>query len=106
VPGLLHSRRQHLANALMAASRVAAQPCVGVRSSWCRKINVHIHGDPIGSAFALKMRPTTAPFASTSKSSSFHWPEGGFPMRVANCMWWFENDQCNSSDAVGRLSLW
>jgi len=24
----------------------------------------------------------------------------------ANCMWWFENGQCNSSDAVGRLSLW
>jgi hypothetical protein len=27
-------------------------------------------------ALALKMRPTTSPLASTSKSSSFHSPEG------------------------------
>jgi hypothetical protein len=33
------------------------------------------HGVPTGAAFALKMRPTTAPSASTSKPSSFHSPE-------------------------------
>jgi hypothetical protein len=25
---------------------------------------------------------------------------------VPNCMWWFENGRCNSSDAAGRVSLW
>ena len=42
-----------------------------------RKIKVHIHDDPTGAAWALKMWPTTEPFVSTSKSSSFHWPEYG-----------------------------
>jgi hypothetical protein len=37
----------------------------GVRSSWCPKAKVHIHGLPMGAAFTLKMRPTTSPFAST-----------------------------------------
>jgi hypothetical protein len=37
---------------------------------------VHIHGVPTGEAAALKMRPTRTPSASTSKSSSFHSPEG------------------------------
>jgi hypothetical protein len=40
--------------------------------------SVHIHGLPTGAVFALKMRPTTAPFASTSKSSSFHRPDNRF----------------------------
>jgi hypothetical protein len=31
---------------------------------------------PTGAALALKMRPTTAPSASMSKSSSFHSPDG------------------------------
>jgi hypothetical protein len=30
----------------------------------------------VGAALALKMRPTTMPSASTSKSSSFHSPDG------------------------------
>jgi hypothetical protein len=29
-------------------------------------IHIHIHGDPTGAALALKMRPTTAAFQSTS----------------------------------------
>jgi hypothetical protein len=32
-------------------------------------------GDPTGAALALKMRPTTSPSATTSKSSLFHSPE-------------------------------
>jgi hypothetical protein len=39
-------------------------------------MNDHIQGVPTGAAFTLKMRPTTAPFASTSKSSSFNSPDG------------------------------
>jgi hypothetical protein len=58
--------------------RLGPQPCVGMRSSSCPKASVHIHDAPTGDALALKMRPTTAPFASTSKSSSFHSPEGRF----------------------------
>src|SRR5438552_15628302 len=53
----------------------ASWPCVGVRPSWCGKVNVHIHGDPTGAALALKMRPTVSPADSTSKSSSFHSPD-------------------------------
>src|SRR5262249_20375524 len=49
---------------------------VGVRSSCCPKASVHIHGVPTGAACTFMMRPTTAPSASTSKSSSFHSPEG------------------------------
>jgi len=37
----VHSRLQLFANAAIAASRVSAQPCVGVRSSWCPKARVH-----------------------------------------------------------------
>jgi hypothetical protein len=55
-----HSRRQLFANADMAASRVAAYPCVCV----CSKASVHSHGCPTGAAFTLKMRPTTKPSAS------------------------------------------
>jgi hypothetical protein len=61
---LVHSRRQLLANAAIAASRVIAV---------CRRAilvvpegHVHIRGIPTGAALALKMRPTTAPSASTS----------------------------------------
>jgi hypothetical protein len=36
---------------------------------------VHIQGEPTGAALALKMRPTTSPFASTPKSLSFS-PDG------------------------------
>src|SRR5262249_4192176 len=39
-------------------------------------MSVHIHGKPTGAAAVFMMRPTTAPSASTSKSSSFHWPDG------------------------------
>jgi hypothetical protein len=38
--------------------------------------SLHIKGEPTGAALALKMRPTTRPSASTSKSSSFHSPGG------------------------------
>jgi hypothetical protein len=58
-----HSRRQLLAKEEIAASRVASYPCVGVRSSWCPKANVHTQGEPTGAALALKMRPTTMPSA-------------------------------------------
>jgi hypothetical protein len=51
-----------LTNAAMAASRVAPS-----QGSAC---------DPHGCRVDLKMRPTTAPSASTSKSSSFHSPDG------------------------------
>jgi hypothetical protein len=40
--------------------RSLAGRCVAmcrVRSSWCRKASVHIHGEPAGAALALKMRP-------------------------------------------------
>src|SRR5215471_10653541 len=47
-----------------------------MRSSWCPKANVHIQGVSLGAALAWKMRPTTLPSASASKSSSFHCPEG------------------------------
>jgi hypothetical protein len=53
-----HSRRQLFANAAIAASRVSAWPCVGVRSSWWPNANVHIHGIPTGPALESKMRPT------------------------------------------------
>ena len=46
------------------------------RPLWCSNSNVHIHGCPSGAAFTLKIRPTTTPSASTSKSSSLHSPEG------------------------------
>src|SRR5262249_17853289 len=69
-------RRQLLANAAIAASRVDSYPCVGGRSSWYPKASVHIHGEPPGDAAALKIRPTTTPSARTSKSSSFHSPDG------------------------------
>jgi hypothetical protein len=66
----LYSRRQLFAKSVVAASRVASQPCVGVRPAWCPKANVHIQSEPTGAALALKMRPTIAPFASTSKGTS------------------------------------
>jgi len=65
-----YSRRQLLPKARIAASRVAAYPWVGVRRSWWGIMNAQIHGLPTGAAFALNMRPTTAPLQSTSKSSS------------------------------------
>jgi hypothetical protein len=46
---------------------------VGLRSSWCPKVNVHIHGVPTG-ATLKKIRPTTAPSSNTSKSSSLRSP--------------------------------
>ena len=52
-----YSRRQPFANAAIAASRVAAYPCVGVRSSWYSKASVHIHDCPTGTATAL-IRPS------------------------------------------------
>jgi hypothetical protein len=73
---LINPVASSLANARIAASRVAAYPWVGVRPSWWGKINVHIHGDPTGAALALKMRPIGSPSASTSKSSLFHSPDG------------------------------
>src|SRR5262245_56856337 len=56
-----HSLRQLLANAVIAASRLSALPCVGVRSSCCPKASAHIQGDPTGAACTFKIRPTTAP---------------------------------------------
>jgi hypothetical protein len=47
-----------------------------VRSSWCPKASVHIHDAQTGEALALKILPTTTPSANTSKSSSFHSPDG------------------------------
>jgi hypothetical protein len=61
-----HSRRQLLANAAIAASRVSAWPCVGLRSSWCPNASVHIHDIPTGAALALKMWPTI-PFPSSTR---------------------------------------
>jgi hypothetical protein len=67
--------RQLFANAVIAASRLSAYPCVGVRSSWYPKARDHIHALPTGAALGLKIRPTTAPSARTPKSSSVHSPE-------------------------------
>jgi len=39
-------------------------------------------------------------------SSASRLTVGASGRSVHNCMWWFENGQCNGSDAVGRLSLW
>jgi hypothetical protein len=50
--------------------RILATPCDALSP------RVHIHGAPTGDAAELKIRPTTTPSASTSKSSSFHSPEG------------------------------
>src|SRR5262245_65682540 len=47
-----------------------------MRFSWWPKASVHIQGEPTGAACTFKMRPTTAPSASTSKSSSLHSPDG------------------------------
>jgi hypothetical protein len=66
--GTPYSSRKLLANAAIAASRVTAYP-VHWRSIF-RKINVHIHGLATDTP-ALKIRPTTSSFATTSKSSSF-----------------------------------
>jgi len=41
----------------------------------CQNASVHIQGIPTGAACTFKMRPTTAPSASTSKSFSSHLPE-------------------------------
>ena len=38
--------------------------------------SAHIQGLPTAAACTFKMRPTTVPSARTSKSSSFHSPEG------------------------------
>jgi hypothetical protein len=38
--------------------------------------SVHIHGEPSGAACTFMMRPTMVASASTSKSSSFHSPDG------------------------------
>jgi hypothetical protein len=56
------------------ASQHGRASAFGLRGA--RKASVHIQGIPTGAALALMMRPTTAPTASTSKSSSFHWPDG------------------------------
>jgi hypothetical protein len=67
-PTLGECGHRSLARRLIAVRRV--------RSSWCPKASVHIHGSPTGAALALKMRPTTSPLQSTSKSSSLHSPDG------------------------------
>src|SRR5262245_12343726 len=65
--GPAYSRRQLLAKAATAASRVAAYLCVGVRLSWCQNASVQIQGVPTGAACTFKMRPTTAPSAPPSR---------------------------------------
>src|SRR5262249_52534762 len=45
-------------------------------------------------------------FSLPQSSSASRFTVGASGRSVPNCMWWFENGQCNSSDAVGRLSLW
>ena len=47
------SYRYGLTNAAIAASRVVAWPCVGVRSSWCPKCEGPRHGLPTGAAAVL-----------------------------------------------------
>jgi len=59
--------------------RGLARCCVAVR--WRAVLIMpggqrHIHGEPTDAACTFMMRPTTAPSVSTSKSSSFHSPEG------------------------------
>jgi hypothetical protein len=44
--------------------------------------------------------------ALPQSSSVSRFTVGASGRSVPNCMWWFENGQCNNSDAVGRLSLW
>jgi hypothetical protein len=57
-----------------------------------------------GFLFALKMRPTTTPVASTSKSSSFHSPDGW----LARCAFRISEDMelacCNASARSTALS--
>jgi hypothetical protein len=87
LPPVVRARCQRLAiEAFMIALAADAPPaivecrervavCWRVRSSCCPKTNIHIHGDPTGAAGTFMIRPTTAPSASTSKSSSFHSPD-------------------------------
>src|SRR6516164_6540424 len=63
-----------LTNAAIARLRISR--AWGLRSSRWPKTSVHIHGEPTGAACTFMMRPTTTPSASTSKSSSFHSPNG------------------------------
>src|SRR5262245_36051248 len=53
-----YSRRQLLANAAIAASRVGSWPWVGVRSSWCPNASVYIPECPTGTAAASMIRPS------------------------------------------------
>ena len=57
VVGFNYSRRQLFTNAAIAASRVASKPWVGVRSSSCPKVSVHIQGVRTGAACTFMMRP-------------------------------------------------
>jgi hypothetical protein len=70
-----YSRRQFFANAAIADSRVGSYPCVGHRFSCCPKASANVQGALTDAACTFMMRPTTAPSASTSKSSSFHSPD-------------------------------
>jgi hypothetical protein len=45
----------------------------GFSTQDARPLRIRSMGFPTGAALALKMRPTTMPSQSTSKSSSFHW---------------------------------
>jgi hypothetical protein len=73
------SRRQLLAKAAMAASRVAAYPWVGLGPSWCGKISVHIHGDLTGAALALKCGRQQRPPRARSGPGPWPPPEAAAP---------------------------
>jgi len=66
-PALGERRHRGLARRLVAVRRHAVL-------RW-PKASVHIHGEPSGAACTFMMRPTTAPSARTSKSSSVHSPD-------------------------------
>ena len=85
-----YSRRQLFSNTAITASpsprsrgsacdpHDARRPASVVRGAVLvgPKASVHSHGAPSGATAARMIRPTTAPLASTSKSSSFHSPDG------------------------------
>src|SRR5262249_16856780 len=76
-------RNRHLRCKIPSSSRTPPWPpraslrsrAAVCESSWCQKASVHNHGEPTGNELLLKIRPTTMPLTSASKSSSFHLPK-------------------------------
>jgi hypothetical protein len=70
-----YSRRQLLANADIAASRVGSYPCVGLRSSWCPKshlANATAVINPISVGWHLELRDNLVTLSAVADGPQ--WP--------------------------------